>query len=460
MCLTLFGMTTLVMAQKPVESYPEKKSEALISNLTIPVQLDILTMQDIINTQMDSLIYEIKDLNNSSVSDFSMKVWRLDKIKLQGEKSSLFSFVPLRIHVKGTLKTKVLGLTLRKSIDQEMQLLTKFQTKIALNYNWDLISKTALVEYRWIKEPYIDFGPVKLPMGSIVDGLIDEQKDSINRTIDREIRQRFDLKKQIELSWKTFQLPFVASVWGEEKTWLYFLPSDEKVIIQNLHFEEDALKTQIRLQAFADAEFSKKLNLKPKMVPLPNLSYHDDLEPGVEMLVNAQVSKATALKKANELFLNKAYSFREGKYNVKILGINFYGSGQDIVIELDLSGSITGKVYLSGYPVYNASSNKMEIRNFAYILDAKTKISKFTRWLFAGKIKKQLKEGAEEVLNNQILEIRKQVEKGLENFEFSPQATLQGQVHQFYIKEIFLQPDTIFAKIVLNGDFMILLKGF
>ena len=322
-----------------------------------------------------------------------------------------------------------------------------------------MISKTKLLDYKWIKEPYLEVMRVKIPMGRFVDDMIKDQKDSITHTIDTQLQKQFDLKKQIQIAWKTFQLPFVASVWGEEKTWLYFSPLDEKVLIEGIHFEENKLKTQMQIQGYSDAEFSKIFHFKPKIVELPDLSYQDELESGVEMLVNAQVSKKTALKKAKELFLHQEYKFRKDKYKVKVENINFYGSNHNIVIDLEMSGDVDGKVYLIGKPVYNPSTDEMEIKDFSYELDAKTKLSKFTRWLFAGKIKKQLKESAEEVLNQQIDEIREDVEKSLENFQFSPQATLKGDVDDFFIKEIYMDADTIFAKIALFGDFLIKLNG-
>jgi hypothetical protein len=63
-----------------------------------------------------------------------------------------------------------------------------------------------------------------------------------------------------------------------------------------------------------------------------------------------------------------------------------------IVIALDLSGSVNGKIYLSGFPQYNDKSKEIYFDELDYVLDTKNKLMRTANWLAQGFILRKLRD--------------------------------------------------------------------
>lgn len=451
---------SLIRAQVPDEAYIERDYPNLHSVFQIPVRMCLGDLQESVNQQIKGLIYEAKDQDAGNGSRYSMKIWKLDEIELEGEGKHLYSVVPLKIWVKGNFKIPTIGgLKVNKKIDQDFLLLSKFQSSLSLDAKWNIISNTKLLKYKWIEEPTISVIGFKFDISSFLDDYIEENKTLFTKILDEQIQKRIALKKIVEEAWKYFQKPYPASEWGEEKVWLQLSPYADTVHLKRLAFNNGRMESILSFKAKTFTQLSQKPPHWMKIKPLPPLQLKDKLGQGVIMVMNGSITRQTAIKKAKEVFLNKEYSFRKGKYKFKVLDIDIYGSNENFVIALDLKGSVNGKAYLIGKPVYYQEKKQMQLQDFRYEVKGEMKISKFTRWLFASKIKNQLREATEEVINAQILDIRKQVEEGLEYLKLNDQSVLRGEVLDFHFDKLYMTPNDIFSKVILLGKFVIDLEG-
>lgn len=443
-----------LFAQKPAESYlPLEK--AVASQLNTPIRVSVATIQSQLNQKMNGLIYETNNLEGAE--GISIKVFKLKDVELKGENTDMFSTIPLRVEVRGDYKTNVFGLELSKNIDQDLRLIVRLKTTIDISEDWKLKTKTELIGYEWLDKPTINLGLVKISVASLVDGVIDEQKAQLLKQADEIVAKYIDIKTPIAEAWKTVQMPQAIADWTGDKIWL--LNEVRDLTVSPLLFQRDTLFTVAHFNTFVRSEVSQKVATQNSR-PLPPLKKVIQTQSEAVLNVNASINKKLAIQKAKEILMKQTFEFRNGKYKINVQDLTFYGSGERIVIQLELSGSVKGTVYLIGKPRFNTKTQQIEIEDFDYVMNAKADISKFTQWLFEGKIKKEIKKVMEDQINNEILKIRKDLEKTLQGYQFDKNTLLTGKLLQLEISKIQMSETALQGQILVKGNFFITILGF
>jgi hypothetical protein len=443
-------------AQRPPENYPDYQPSVQNSALQAPITLAVSTLETEINKQLKSLIYQTNALDTKGYGTFAVKVWKIEPIFLTGEENTnmLLSRTALKIWVKGDYQTEVLGLGVSYPIEQTVSLRIQLKTDITLNKNWQAETKSQLIEYQWIEEPSLDFGLVKIPLTSIMDRVIKDQQASLMHQFDEQIKQYLQIRPQIEQAWRTFQAPMPVAEFRKDSTWLLLKPND--LIISNLQFKKQQLTTFLSLKTQAVGQIGEKPPFKYQALPaMKNEKINGNQ---VEFKILGKISRQLAIQKAKEIFMPEVYEYKN--YKSKIKDLNIYGNGDLMVIELWMEGSIDGKIYLMGKPVYDRKSQSLQIIDLKYKLEGTGAFSKFAEWLFRGRIKKQIEKAIEEPVNAQIQAIRAEIEKNLANYKPNPTTLIQGTLSDFYFDKIVLTETDIFSEIYLKGNVNVSLLGF
>ncbi len=454
-CVAILGGFPPALAQTATQQ--SVSAPKAYSQIQIPIRMTWEEIGKKVNNLLQGIIYDEKI--NSGGSDYQVKVWKIEPIRISGKAESLQSEAALRINIKGIYRTKVLGMGVSQNIDQDIKVKLTLNTKISIKPNWDIQSKTQLTRYEWLETPYFTIGFVRIPISSILESAIEEQKTAILKEIDKQLERNLKFKAQVENAWKLFQTPFATSAWGEEKTWLWFTPEAPEV--SPIEYLEEYLQVNLKMQSLTEASLA--LNPQktiPKKLPKPAFTAEQP-SPEVQLWVYGHTDYATARSKALEVFSQAPYSFRKGRYVVSVKDLQFSQEGAFFKIDLSLSGTVEGKVYLKGIPVFNSKTKRFEIDQFSYDAeDAQIRVSKFMRWMFAKKINRQIKEGFEEAIEAQVQDLKKDIAKSLEQYAFDEYSTLIGRLDEFYFDNIQLENQVVRVRAILKGMFEIQLSNF
>lgn len=447
------------IAQSTSVAYNPFFAEMETSTMQIPIRLAWAEVEQKINAQLQGVIYEAKDMVKSGNNRFHIKIWKLQPVRISGSNKGLESQAAIRINVKGVYKTQVMGLEVSQDIDQDLKLKLLLNTELNIQPNWDMKSSSQLVSYEWIEKPYLRFGFLKIPLSSIVEPMIEEQKTDILKEVDKQIEANLKFQKQIETAWQQFQTPFPTSEWGQEKTWLWFTPS--KPVISPIEYLKDYLQVTLSMDAKSEATLALNPE-KIKLQKLPSPRYSKEpITPQTNLWVYGRTDYATAKAKAKEVFSKEPYSFRKGRYIIYVKDLDFTQEGDLFKIQLDLTGTVEGRVYLQGKPYFNPRTKKFGIEAFKYDTeDAKVKVSKFMRWMFAKKIKNQIQQGFEEAIEDQVESIRKDIKENLKAYQFDEYSTLLGTVDEFYFDKIWIEQGIVKVRANLKGIFEVQLANF
>jgi hypothetical protein len=91
--------------------------------------------------------------------------------------------------------------------------------------------------------------------------------------------------------------------------------------------------------------------------------------------------------------LSKMVNQQVAGQDIKIAGNEFivddtkvYGSGKQIIMQVDFKGSSTGTIYLVGTPTYNPVTHELSFPDLSFDVQTKAWMIKVAKWMFNGKI--------------------------------------------------------------------------
>lgn len=449
----LFGQEK-INAKKPPESYSNIQYTTPLSNLNIPIEMPLDSLEKQINQDMKGKLFEIQNVSYSDIDKFDVEVWKKSNIKLEGKGDTLFSTAPLKILIKGKIEGNVMGFELNSKLESDAEMIVKLKTKLSISPDWQLKAKTTLDSYRWIKEPSLKIAIFQIPLGFVADRIINEQIQYYTKNVDEQIAKQISFKSQVAEAWKLLQEPYYSS--EEYKLWLKFEP--QKVDLKPLNFANNKLITNLLISTYTKVLQSEK---KPayQIKPLPKQSNLQSKESGFDMEVLAEISREFMIKEARKQVVGQEYTFKRRR-KVKVNDIEIYGSAGKTAVALDLSGSIEGNVYLLGDLAYDEKKGKLYFDNLDYDLDSKQKMLKFASWLFKGKFKKNIQLMLDEYLGEYMDLIKKEVQKNLAYFEPQEGVIMRGEVEKLYISKVLMTKENVLVFLPTKGKIQLNIFSF
>jgi hypothetical protein len=247
-----------------------------------------------------------------------------------------------------------------------------YQTTIAVMPDYHLRSKTILYP---APKP-IDRCNVFMRNIDVTDRLIQYISDPLNdlgKQVDAKIAA-YNIKLIVEQLWKNIDNETKIGDVG------YVSINPESVRLSNFSLNGSLLNFSVGLSA---KPVVTMVSSPPLSKPLPNLTaytpakgfniYLDLLEnyDHLTKMVNQQVAGQSAQVAGKEFIVD----------NTKI-----WGSGKQIVMQVDFKGSSTGTIYLVGTPTYDPATHELSFPDLSFDLQTKAWMLKAAKWMFNGKI--------------------------------------------------------------------------
>jgi hypothetical protein len=224
-----------------------------------------------------------------------------------------------------------------------------------------------------------------------------------------------DLKQKFKEVWQKINEPFNLYGLG----WLQINPQQFR--INNLFAKNDSLNVFLGLSARPVIRLEKP---KPTNTVLPNLGPFNT-NSGFNIFLDAVLNYDSLSRLASLRLKDQRFDFSKGpvKKIFIIRDIHLYGEhNEKLVIKINFGGTDEGVVYLTGKPVYDTATKKMEIKNLDFDLRTKDLLVKSAGWLF----------------NRRILnEVQKHTVFDLGAYIDSAKTTLNKQLNTELIKGIF-----------------------
>lgn len=436
-----------------------------LSTLNLPISLEISDLEESINSQFKGVIYNDNSFENNNDDNLILRVSKIGDFKLSAKGDKINIVAPLEVYVKGRLKKDFFSMFdqdfgIDKSQEATFKLDVQVATKINLNQDWDIITKSE-AGFQWRERPYLELGPIKIPIGSIIETVVNNQIADINKKLDNEITKSIKLKPMAQQFWNQLQSPIVVS--ERYQTYLKIIPE----FISMSSIKSDGKKIDVNLGFRSD--ISVITGYKPEPVelrPLPKLQQQTRVDSTFNLYFNANVSYAYATEYAKKEYAGKTLSFENGMQLITVNDINFFNNGDKIGMMLDINAVLKngifkkkfkGIIYALGSPFFNDSTQTMSIRNFEFDIKSKDALVNTAEWILKSNVQHKIEEKLNFPLKDQLESAQKTANEALNNAKI-PGMKLKGKVENIKPQGITLTESFIQVIIQSTGKLNVLLN--
>jgi hypothetical protein len=163
---------------------------------------------------------------------------------------------------------------------------------------------------------------------------------------------------------------------------------------------------------------------------------------GFALAMEARLPYNHLSKVVNTILHGKRFEITEGFMNQHIIISNCNmqgGPGGTLIVEVRFAGSFAGTAYLTGKPVYNAATQRIELANFKYDLKTNNFLLKGAKWLFNRIILEEIQKYTEFDLTPYYHRATLQLNDALKK-QWANGIQLTGKVEQLAVTGVQAQP--------------------
>ena len=443
--ISLFFVTSCGSKKKinTLKPQPDLAQEIQIktqsSFVNIPVNIQLKNIESLINKNIDRLIYFDDDIEKD---DLKIKLWKQDIITINNREGKIELSLPLKAEVDYRFGTSKLGFDLYSTKSFEFDGTVTLVSAIGLD-QWYLKTKTRLKSIKWHEKPTMSLLGKKVSITRLVNTAVKYFKDDIEEKVDDAISKSLDFKPYVLDVLDKMSQPVQLN--SDYNTWLRVVPNE--LYVTNSTIDNEGVKFLMGMKCKIEThigtepkkEFDTSIALKP-VKSLPNK-------------VTANLIGISTYENASEIITKnfKGYELGSGKKTVFVRQVNLWQKNNQLIVALDVIGRITGTLYLSGNPVYDAEKKEIYFENLDYVIDTKNVIAKSANF-FAGKyILKEIKQRCRYSIVDLLLESESQILTFLNNYSPVNGVFINGKIESVKYGNIQLTNNAILVTIEANG---------
>jgi len=430
--------------ERPPESYQEVKYQPPVSYLSIPFEIDLKKMERLVNQQFRGLIYADTSFEDNDNDNLMIKAWKMADIKLTMNGNQLLYQVPLSVWVKKKFVIGALGFGISDTREISGNVILKFRTRIAINKDWSISSTTFSDGYEWVTTPVLQVGGISVPLPLISDMLLAANQKDINTQIDKAFRSSLNMRSYFAQIWKDIQVPMKIS--DEYPLWVKITPLEVSTI--PLQGSTNQVIHTVGIKAWTELTFGDEPGYQVNET-LPDLKITSRLDNDLNVSLALDVPFPHIIDIARQQLVG--YTYRQGKYLVEVKDIFLFGSGDKLIVALNIAGSVNGTIYLSGKPAYNKETSAIGVNDLEFDIRTTNVLIKSASWLFHQNLVQTLEQKLSFPIAEQLQSAQKQLQSYLDVNRKMEYFRISGNIDRPEIGNILITRESIKAVIVFRG---------
>jgi hypothetical protein len=447
--LTGCATTSRIEALKPEPSNnAHVVYQTASSFISLPVTISLSDIENQVNKTFTSLIYEDNAIDDDKIA---MKVWKTAPIKFSEDKGRLQSIVPIKITANVKYGTSAMGVDLYDTREFNLDGVVTFNSTVTLS-NWKLATVTTIESLEWKESPTITIAGMKIAITYLINPAVKIFKSKIESKLDQAIAKTTDFKPQVLDALEKLSTPFLTN--EQYEAWFKVNPVE-------LYVTDAVLsKKQIKMDMGLKCNMLTVIGQKPKStfrkedVQLKPVSQMPDK-------VNAVVAAVSTYESASKVITKnfQGQKFASGSRKVTVQKVDLWHKDGKMIVALDMTGSLNGTIYLSGYPNYNAVTKEIYFDQMDYVLNTKSALMKTANWLAEGIILRKIQESCRYSIKENLEEGKKNLLPYLKNYSPMPGIYVNGTLNDFEFDKVELTNSAIIAFIKTSGTMNVKIDG-
>jgi uncharacterized protein DUF4403 len=415
------------------------------SFINLPVTIKLKDIENQTNKTLTGLIYED---NNIDDDDYTVKVWKTGNITLQNLNGKIQTVLPL----KATVNYRYgLGKLLSDTREINLNGVVTVSSSIKMT-NWKVTTTTELKSLDWTESPTVTIAGRNVPITYLINPVVKMFRSKIEKNIDGAIDKSMDFKSNVLDALEKICTPSEMS--AEYESWLRIVPVE--LYATDAVLQKDIISLEMGLKCYIETLVGKKPDSKfdrNKIVLKPVSKMPDK--------ITANIVAVSTFKDASKIMTKnfQGQEFGTGKKKVTVQNVNLWHKDGKMVIALDLLGSVTGTIYLAGFPQYNENTKEIFFDQLDYAIDTKSKLIRAATWLASGYILKKIQESCRYSIKPNLEEGKQNILKYMKNFSPMPGVFVNGTMSEIEFKKMQLTNKAIIAFLTINGKVDIKVDG-
>ena len=423
---------TALHIEKHPESYNPGNFSLRYSYINIPVEYDIRNLEKLVNKQFTGLIYADTSFDNNNKDDLMIKAWKMGDFKLNLVKNELFYQIPLRLWIKKRFEIGTFGISFSDTKEVTAEIVLKFKTHVTLNKNWTLSTVTFSDGYEWVTTPKLQLGPINVPIPFLADLIVKSNQSTVNKEIDNALHSALDLHQYIGTAWSDMQKPIRVS--ADYPLWAKITPVELSTIPLS-GSATGIINQSIGIKATTELFYGREPEYTINST-LPDINIISKLDNSFKVNLPVDITFEHLNNLAKQQM--KGYKITQGKYTITINDLEIYGNNDNLVVAVDVSGNVNGKLYLTGKPYYDKASSTLRLLDLDFDIKTKNVLVKSASWLFKHGLKETLQKKLEYPIGEQLQQTKKELITYLDQNRKLDMFTLSGSIQSLDLDGIII----------------------
>ncbi len=429
----------------PPESYIPSSLTPTMSELPLDAEIDVKAIENLINEKFSGLLYEGENIYDKNIS---IKVWKAQNFSVFVNNNEITYRIPLKIWAKLAWKMEKFGFSVSDEYETTGTIALVYRTKIEIDYNWKVVSKTTSSGYNWIETPKFNVAGFTIPVKPIADFALARTEKMITDQIDKSLSKSFDLKAELSEKWSDIQKPFLIN--PDYNLWLKVVPKE--VLLSP--FTSRGAKLHIPIAFYAQIEsFMGAEPMPTDPSPLPPLRNIERQPKEFSLNVATDITYDQISRLAKEQLTN--FTFTEGNKSVTVKDIHVYSSNGKAIFVLDVVGSLNGRIYFTGNMKYNPDNTAIEISEPEFELKTRSALVKSANWLLHGVILKKLIPYLTYPVAKDLEEAKLVANKMMTKYSLLEGMDLEGSLSSISVTNLNMVPGSVRLEVNLKGNIVL-----
>ncbi|GAB4339747.1 MAG: hypothetical protein OHK0038_19010 [Flammeovirgaceae bacterium] len=446
-CLCLF--TTCNTIRDTGENNVLGKQEDLknqLSEIHLPISYSTKKLEDLLNKQLKPVIYQDDSFDKPKKDNLKIKVMKAGKVIVEVEGNVVNYVLPLSIECE--LRKKPLPI-----VKTSFSLKVRGKSSVEIEKNWKLKTKSKFLGIEWIEHPKLNLGFAEFDLTNKVEKVLNAHGDEIFHKLDLIVKEKADIKHQIEQIWYNIQKPICINR-KEKKIWLKF--DNQDISASQVYGHAGNLLIHTKIHAYIQTIVADTIEHYHHQ-PLPNLTRlkAKDKNDQFDMFV-LSVIPFDDLNAILQHHVGGKVLAAEG-HSMTIKEAALFGEQGNLALKINFSGEIQGEVKLKTAIYHDSTDNALLLKEFDFLVESDDMLVQVADWLLHDKVKAELSKYLKIPLQPHIERLPELINKGVEHGKTGKRIDLVLKNMKLHPQKILITPNNIQLLIHTKGNGMIIL---
>lgn len=442
------------------------------SNLVIPKPTDVLLPPppppalepSVVNLKVGKTLREMREAVESAITlhhehekewipgkrplngvpfEYQYYLWRGPVRFKMADDRLITEFPDVRYRVRVRLKDPDGGTRIAEcgyGENAHMRMRLEAASEVRWSDNWTM-STTTRFGHPQFGEP-CRLKPIELDVSELLNEWLNQRLPSLASAIDQTFLKHAEAKKRAQIVWEKFQEPAEL----RPGTWLMYRPQNPRPGPVTLEGDQ-SVHTTISLA------FDPMIVVGPKphadSNPLPSLHIGPSAQEGFHLAMPMLIPYEELTEQMAREFVGTEIIPPVGS-RIRVTGLRVYGSGNNLISEVTVTGGLNGKLYLQGKPTLTPDGRTLELKQFDFTVETSDALARFTNRTMHDTIREKVLPNTRIDVGDRIEGLRSRVQRQM-NRELAPGISIEGTVTTFAPRSIYPVPGGIELQFVLDG---------